>query len=105
MNNTDQITALLASPQPIQIITPPDEIHVTFTEEDQQKAGFYQDGQGCLLCCAAKRMGYRDVLAGGSEIKLDGVEYLFDVDDPANPWEFYHGQSLVGKTLVLRKQP
>lgn len=107
MNNTPEITALLASPQPVHIITPPDEIHVTFTEDDQRTAGMYHDRGGCLLCCALKRMGYQTVRAGGTEVKIDRAWWDFSTpsESEANPIHFYHGHSLVGKTLVLRKRP
>lgn len=80
------------------------EIHVTFTEEDQSGASSYQDVHGCLLCTALKRMGYRKHTVGPDYARIDGTKWHFEFGSDAAPHHFYHGQSLVGKTLVLKKQ-
>lgn len=89
------------------LLANPNEIRVTFQQSDIDQADCYRSNTNCYLCVALRRMGQKVVSVGGSCARINSWEerWFFDTNSEANPSNQEFGRSIVGKTLVLRRQP
>lgn len=91
----------------------PEQIEITFTEEDRIKAQHYISCYGCLLATALHRLGYSNVsVRGWGETKINGEqEYTPQswteigplITNCYNNPAPHYPEIVVGKTVILIK--